>query len=309
MAEKGNRYAIILAGGEGTRFVPFSTPERPKQFLNVVDEKRTMIQQTFDRISKFVPGDRCFVATNDRYEALVAEQLPEIPPENVVGEPKKKNTAPAIALASALIHRRDPEAVTLFTPADHYIPDGDGAAGIFKKAASFAADGKYLVTFGIPPTFPSPEYGYIHEGNAIGGSGASGVKEFVEKPDVPTAQGYMDSGHYYWNSGMFVWRTSALLEAVGRYLPEMAEQLSTLKLDSKGGADQGWVNKFFDEVQSISIDYGVMEKARNVVVFPFPVEWSDIGTWQSLAEMAERFKITLPAVVQGHLNDQLKKGR
>ena len=304
MSDSKNVYAIILAGGEGTRFVPYSTPARPKQFLNVIDEKRTMIQQTFDRISKFVPGKQCFVATNDKYRALVAEQLPQIPPENVIGEPKKKNTAPAIALASSLIHRRDPGAITLFTPADHYIPDSAGAVGIFEKASEFAADGTHLITFGIPPTFPSPEYGYIHEGDAITGSGASAVREFVEKPDVATAQKYMDSGRYYWNSGMFVWRTTALMDALNKYLPEMAEQLSTLRLDAKGGADQGWVNRFFDEVQGISIDYGVMEKAKNVVVFPFPVSWSDIGTWQSLAEMAERFKITLPDEVQKYLKDK-----
>jgi mannose-1-phosphate guanylyltransferase len=263
MAEKRHAYAIILAGGEGTRFVPYSTPEKPKQFLGVIDEKRTMIQQAYDRISRFVPGERCFVATNDRYEGLVAEQLPDIPSENVIGEPKKKNTAPAIALASKLIHSRDPEAVTLFTPADHYIPDTASAVKSFEQAAEFANDGKHLVTFGIVPTFPSPEYGYIHEGEAIGSSGSHVVKEFVEKPDVDTAKGYMDSGHYYWN------------------------------------------NKFFNEVQAISIDYAVMEKADNVAVFPFPAQWSDIGTWQSLDELAKRFKITLPAEVQGHLEKQL----
>ncbi|MBN1282374.1 MAG: mannose-1-phosphate guanylyltransferase [Proteobacteria bacterium] len=301
-----NVYAIILAGGEGTRFVPYSTPERPKQFLNVIDNRRTMIQQTFDRVSGFVPGSRCFVATNDRYRALVAEQLPEIPPENVIGEPKKKNTAPAIALASSLIHRRDSNAVTVFTPADHYIPDYAGAISAFEKAAAFAADGRHLVTFGIPPTFPSPEYGYIHEGDAIQGSEARMVKEFVEKPDVPTAERYIATGHYLWNSGMFVWKADALLGAVREHLPQMAEQLSTLKLDPRGGADQGWVNRFFDEVQGISIDYGVMEKAKNVAVFPFPVSWSDIGTWQSLAEMAARFKITLPLEVQGYLKEKIK---
>jgi mannose-1-phosphate guanylyltransferase len=305
MADKKHAYAIILAGGEGTRFVPYSTPEKPKQFLNVIDEKRTMIQQAYDRISRFVPGERCFVATNDRYEGLVAEQLPDIPKENIIGEPKKKNTAPAIALASKLIHTRDPEAVTLFTPADHYIPDTASAVGSFEQAAEFATDGKNLVTFGIVPTFPSPEYGYIHEGEAIGSSGAHIVKEFVEKPDVDTAKTYMDSGHYYWNSGMFVWRAKTLLNAVQLYVPEMAEQLSTMKIDGNGALDRGWVNKFFNEVQSISIDYAVMEKADNVAVFPFPAQWSDIGTWQSLDELAKRFKITLPAEVQAHLKKQL----
>lgn len=305
MGERENTYAIILAGGEGTRFVPYSTPEKPKQFLNVIDEKRTMIQQAYDRISRFVPGNRCFVATNDRYRGLVAEQLPDIPAENVIGEPRKKNTAPAIALASSLIKQRDPDAVTLFTPADHYIPDTGGAVKSFEQAADFASDGKYLVTFGIVPTFPSPEYGYIHEGDAVGSSGAHVVKEFVEKPDVDTAKGYMDSGHYYWNSGMFVWKVSTLLDAVQKHVPEMAEQLSTMKTDSSGGLDGAWVNKFFDEVRSISIDYAVMEKASNVVVFPFTVEWSDIGTWQSLAELADRFRITLPAEVQGHLKKKL----
>jgi len=305
MKVMNNIYAIILAGGEGTRFVPYSTPEMPKQFLHITDSGRTMIQQTYDRIRRFVPADRCFVSTNEKYRALVRKQLPDVPNENIIAEPRKKNTAPAIALACHLIHRRDPDAVTLFTPADHYIADDGGAADAFRKAAELAANGDTLVTFGILPTFPSPDYGYIKVGGSFGSTGAFIVSKFVEKPDVETAKKYIGEGKYHWNSGMFVWKAATLIESLKKHMPKMAAQLETLKTDAQGGAEPEWVRKFFDEVEGTSIDYGVMEKAANVTVFPFSVAWSDVGTWKGLADLAKRFRIALPEVVCTHLKEKI----
>lgn len=301
---KMNIYAVILAGGEGTRFVPYSTPERPKQFLHITHGDRTMIQKTFDRIREFVPEERIYVSTNDRYSSLVSEQLPEIPKQNIIGEPLKKNTAPAIALVTYLIHKKDPDAVTLFVPADHYVADIGGAISSYKKATALA-DGDTLVTFGIAPTFASPDYGYIKRGTPHSKEGAFKVERFVEKPDVEKANVYLKDGGYYWNSGMFVWRTKSLIDALTKHMPKLSNELVTLKTDATGAPTREWVNTFFTNVDSISIDYGVMEKASNVVMLPFDSPWSDVGTWKGLSELAERFSITLPEIVRGHLKDRI----
>lgn len=302
---KNNRhiYAVILAGGEGTRFVPYSTPEKPKQFLLITDGKRTMIQKTFDRITKFVEPDRCYISTNNKYRSLVGEQLPQVPEENIIGEPLKKNTAPAIALVSYLIHKRDPDAVTLFVPADHYVSDIDGAVSSYKRATNLAADEDVLVTFGISPAFASPDYGYIKRGECYRSTDACAVEKFVEKPSAGTAKEYIESGNYYWNSGMFVWKAKSIIDAVHKHMPKMASQLTSLKIDKSGAVDHIWLGEFFTNVDSISIDYGVMEKADNAVVFPFESPWSDVGTWKGLADLSKRFGLKLPDIVLGHLKN------
>jgi mannose-1-phosphate guanylyltransferase len=303
MTEK-NTYVIILAGGIGKRFMPYSTPEKPKQFLYITDEKRTMIQETYDRVMKFTTPDRVFVSTNDRYIDLVAEQLPDIPRANIIGEPRKKNTAPAIALLTQLIHQRDPEAVTVFLPSDHYISQPDKAIATFAEGIDRATNQPVLVTFGIVPTFPSPEFGYIHRGDATEESAAYKVVEFVEKPDVPTAEKYLESGAYYWNGGMFAWKATTLIEALKEHQPTMAGQVASISFDDDGSVNREWLNTFFDEVEEISIDYAIMEKASNVNVFPFDCGWSDIGTWESLADLANREGLKLPTVVQEHLQNR-----
>jgi mannose-1-phosphate guanylyltransferase len=285
--------------------VPYSTPEKPKQFLHITHGDRTMIQKTFDRIREFVPAERIYVSTNDRYSGLVHEQLPEIPKQNIIGEPLKKNTAPAIALVTYLIHKKDPDAITLFVPADHYVADIEGAISSYKKATTLAGGENTLVTFGITPTFPSPDYGYIKRGDACSKAGAFKVERFVEKPDVEKANGYLKDGGYFWNSGMFVWKTKSLIDALSKHMPELTGELLTLKTDAKGAPQREWINTFFTNVESISIDYGVMEKASNVVMLPFGSPWSDVGTWKGLSELADRFSITLPEVVQTHLKEKI----
>ncbi|MFH1755828.1 MAG: mannose-1-phosphate guanylyltransferase [Candidatus Latescibacterota bacterium] len=301
-------YAVILAGGVGNRFLPYSTPEKPKQFLNITDENRTMIQMTFDRITGLIPADRVFVSTNDRYVDLVREQLPTVPTKNIIGEPQKKNTAPAIGLLNQLIYLRDHKAVTFFLPADHYIANTAATLGVYARAADVAAASSALITFGIVPTFPSPDYGYIRRAMNRHESGAFDVKKFVEKPDIPTAQEYIATGEYFWNGGMFVWRNQTLIADIKMHMSEMSAQLLTLKLDGTGAVPRAWLEQFFEDATGTSIDYGVMEPASlvgSVMTFPFDAGWSDVGTWKGLVDLEQRFGIVLPGVVQEHLSQQV----
>ncbi len=302
MSHASNAYVVILAGGVGKRFQPYSTPEKPKQFLPITHDHATMIQQTYERVMRFVPPSHVFVSTNDRYTDLVAEQLPDVPRANVIGEPRKKNTAPAIALITHLIERRDPKAVTMFLPSDHYIAEPAKAVEVFKQGISHAAAHDVLVTFGILPTFASPEFGYIHRGAQVEGAAAYRVAQFVEKPDVPTAERYLATKAYYWNGGMFVWKPATLMAALAQHKPEMARQVRSLELARDGAVDRAWLDRFFDEVEEISIDYAVMEKATNVEVLPFDCGWSDVGTWDGLADLAKRFKLDLPLTVREYLS-------
>ncbi len=298
--------AVILAGGVGNRFLPYSTPECPKQFLHITDAERTMIQMTYDRITKLVPAERVFVSTNDRYVSLVASQLPALPPHNIVGEPKKKSTAPAIGMLNAMIHHRDPDAIAFFLPSDHYIADTEGTLRAYTSAVALAHERSTLITFGIVPTFPSPEFGYIEHSATPHASGAYEATEFKEKPNVAVAQEYLNKGNYFWNGGMFVWRTTALMTALERHMPQMAAQLSRLSYDVDGGVTPASLGAFFDDVESTSIDYGVMEKAAltgGVMTFPFDVGWSDVGTWKGLADLAQSFNLELPDVVTRHLSE------
>lgn len=291
-------YAVILAGGEGTRFAPYSTPEKPKQFLPIFDERKTPLQITFERLKNLFSPATIFVATNNRYISFVAEQIPEIPATHIFGEPERKNTAPVIALMTFLLARqelakRDPEAVIFFSPADHYIHDVAKSQNQFKEAIQLAKREPVLVTLGVVPSFPSKEYGYIRFGKKENG-GSYRVESFCEKPDLETATRYVTSGHYLWNSGCFVWRASVFMKALEKHLPDMAALLYTLRFPED-------LNRFFKEVQNISIDYGVMEKADNIQVVPLHHGWSDVGTWQGLEALSKRYSLKLPEAVKRHL--------
>lgn len=284
-----NLNVVILAGGEGTRFAPYSTPECPKQFLPILDENRTMIQQTFDRVRDLVPSDKILISTHERYLPLVRQQLPDVAKVNCIGEPVKKNTAPAICLLTQLICMQDPQAVLLFFPADHYIEDQQKASDLFAEAAEIVSQSDTLLTFGVPPTFASTDYGYIKLGNRSDASQAYHVEKFVEKPDLVTAEQYIKSGSYVWNSGMFAWRGKVLLEACDKYFVQVHELLKSV-----GGGD---LLSYFEHAPSISIDYAIMEKADNVINLPFTAGWSDIGTWQGLGDLARRYQLNLPKKV------------
>lgn len=284
-------HAVIMAGGAGTRFWPSSRVARPKQLLDLVSEQ-TMIQATVQRLHGLVPPERIWVLTNRILVEPIAEQLPQLPPAAIIGEPCKRDTAPCIALASVLIARQDPDAVMVVTPADQVI----GPVERFQQTIAFAVElareqPERIVTFGIKPSYPAETFGYIERGEPIpppaGGErdalSAFAVRKFREKPSAQVAQQYLDTGRYYWNSGIFVWRPATIMAALERFEPDMCGHIATIA-DAVGSDDYSAVlDREFAAIQGKSIDYAVMEKYDPVVVVEADFAWDDVGSWQSLA--------------------------
>lgn len=281
-------YAVIMAGGSGTRFWPKSTKSRPKQFLNLFG-KHTMIQETVKRLEGFIEPENVMVVTNEQYVELVNQQLPETPKDDIVGEVVAKNTAPCVAAAAALLHKKDPESVMVILPADHVITQPAEFRNILNAAVETAILNESLVTIGIEPGHPETGYGYIrYDDNSSENAGdklSYRVKNFTEKPDEETAQKFLDSGDYLWNSGMFIWKTSAITEAFKRYLPDVYEQMKTL-MKSEGTKSD--IDDFYRACPSVSIDYGIMEKAETVHVVPGKFGWNDVGSWKAVYELSEK---------------------
>jgi mannose-1-phosphate guanylyltransferase len=290
-------HAIIMAGGAGTRFWPASRIDTPKQLLPLVGDA-TMIRQTIDRLGDLVPIEKQLVVTNERLVDEVRRQLPELPSAAVIGEPCKRDTAPCIGLAALLISRDDPDAVMAVMPADHVIRSADKfQAAIRQSVALVEEEPLRVVTFGIKPTYPAEIFGYIHRGGALGVTPAEPsrmaqqelrppvfrVQRFKEKPAAATAKQYLDSGEYYWNSGIFVWRASTILDALRERQLEMLAHLERI-VDAWDGDHQASVfAREFAAIKPISIDYAVMEHATDVAVIEAPFDWDDLGGWQSLA--------------------------
>ena len=286
-------HAVIMAGGAGTRFWPASRNARPKQLLNLIGE-RTMIQATCDRIAQLVPPENTLVVTNQNLVAACREQLPELGAENVLGEPCKRDTAPCVGLAAAIIARRDPEATMLVMPADHVIRATEAFHQAVQQAAAIvSADPQTLVTFGIPPSYPSESFGYIERGDrldeaASGGagdaeqSGAYRVKMFREKPSIEVAEQYLAAGDFYWNAGIFVWRASAILAALAEYEPDMHARVIAIA-DAFGQPQFAeTLDHEFAAIVAKSIDYAVMENYPQVAVIEAAFDWDDVGNWRSL---------------------------
>jgi mannose-1-phosphate guanylyltransferase len=281
--------AVIMAGGSGTRFWPLSRKRRPKQFLPIVGS-RSMLEETAERIRPLIPRTKVYTIADAAQTRVIGRLLPRIPRENLIVEPRARNTAPSLLLATARVHRKNPRAVVAVLPSDHLIAD---AASFLKKlqaAAAAAFRTKALVTFGIPPTFPSTGYGYIHfrrEGaKAIRGEAFHRVESFREKPDAAKAAEFILSGDYFWNSGMFVWRADAFAEALKNHAPELRvfwDRILDALRAGRAGAKR--LSAVFDEIPSISIDYALMEKAEDVLVTKGDFGWSDVGAWSSLAEI------------------------
>lgn len=275
-------YAVIMAGGAGTRFWPASRLERPKQFLPIAGAG-AMIAQTFGRLEGLVPTERVLVVTSERQVELVREALPELPAKNVLAEPEGRNTAPCIALATHEIAAREPSSVQVVLPADHVIEPAEAFRGSLAAAAAEAASGDLLVTFGIRPTHAATGYGYIERGEALAerdGHPVFLVQRFVEKPDRRTAEGFVASGRFFWNSGMFVWHTRAIQAALRRHLPELAEGFDRVR----AGATLAAV---YPQLPAVPIDVGVMERADNVRMLPIEYRWSDLGSWAALTDVLE----------------------
>jgi mannose-1-phosphate guanylyltransferase len=279
-------YAVIMAGGVGTRLWPRSRQNMPKQLLDIVVEN-SMLQETFLRIEPLIPPDRVFVITNGTYAPIVWEQIPQIPRDNVIAEPAGRNTAPCIGLAALYLRQLDSEGVMVVLPADHLIREAAHFREVLKVMAAVAEDG-YLVTMGIQPDWPHTGYGYIQRSDflrQIGQHGVYKVARFTEKPDEVTAQRFLDSGQYYWNSGMFGWKVSAILEAIEVHLPALHAQLMTIGAALGSQEEREVMEEVWRGVEGISIDYGVMERADNVAVIPMAVGWSDVGSWATVAEL------------------------
>ena len=280
-------HAVIMAGGSGTRFWPMSTRSNPKQFHRLFGDG-TMLQNTAKRIEPIISQDRVMVVTNERYGEVVAEQMPKVPASQIIGEPVAKNTAPCVAIAAALLHHKDPDAVMVVLPADHHITDETGFLSVLEEAIQAALSDEVLVTIGITPSFPETGFGYIESEEGAPEEGPRKVLAFKEKPDQLTAQKFLDSGNYYWNSGMFVWRASTVLRAIQQHLPEMYDLLEQVKPEFGTGMESLAIKDFYMDAESISIDYGIMESSDNVLVVPGDFGWNDVGSWSAVYELTDK---------------------
>lgn len=282
------RYGVIMAGGAGTRLWPMSRAARPKQLLEVVGG-RSLLQLAFDRLRAVLPADAIFVCTGEAHREAVLANLPELPPDNLIGEPCGRDTANAVGLPAAVLRERDPDAVLAVVSADHVIEPVAVFAERLTAAFALAEEHKdALVTLGIVPTAPHTGFGYIERGEELGG-GAYRVSAFREKPDADTAQSYLDSGWYYWNSGMFVWRADTVLGELEAYLPESHAGLTRIAQAWSGPRRDQVLAATYPTLPKISVDYAVMEPASQghgaaeVLVVELGVDWLDIGSWPALA--------------------------
>jgi mannose-1-phosphate guanylyltransferase/mannose-6-phosphate isomerase len=286
-------YAAILAGGKGKRFWPASTAARPKQFLDMTGEG-SMLSLTWKRLRKLVEPDRILVLTASDQAGAVRAELPELVPGNLLCEPVSRNTAPSLAMAAAVIQARGSDDPVLCCPSDHLIADEKAFGLAVRSAADAAAKGDLLVTFGIEPSAPETGYGYIE--SSSGKTGAPGplrVERFHEKPDRETAERYVSRGNYFWNSGIFVWRPSVFIEAWEAFLPEGMEPLRGISRAAAEGRLDEALAGLYKDMPSISVDFGILEKADNVVVVPVSIGWSDVGSWDALGDL-------LPADPEGN---------
>jgi mannose-1-phosphate guanylyltransferase len=280
-----HHYAIIMAGGVGTRFWPMSTTQHPKQFLDITGSGETLLQHTYNRVSKVCPNENIYVVTSGAHEALVAEQLPGIPKENILAEPARKNTAPCIAYASYKIHKRDPKAITLVAPSDHLVRKEDTFVKAIKSCFEKAQSQDCLITLGIKPTRPDTGYGYIQfikSDVEEKDKRINKVKTFTEKPNTEMANFFVESGDFLWNSGIFVWSTASIIKAIEVHDPELANVFKEGWEFYNTDKEKEFVTRAYSTCKNISIDYSVMEKADNVYVRSSIFGWSDLGTWGSL---------------------------
>lgn len=282
-----NNFCIIMAGGIGSRFWPLSRASKPKQFLDILGTGRTFLQQTFDRFSRIIPPENFIVVTNIKYKNLVTEQLPELQEDQILLEPIRRNTAPCVAYASNKIKLINPEANCIVAPSDHLILDEKEFLKQIKNGLEFTSENDALLTFGIKPNRPETAYGYIQVKKKVVFHELDNlfkVKTFTEKPDIQMAEIFIESGEFFWNSGIFIWSLSSFLNALDTHLQNISSLF--IKGDKLyNTADEiHFVKKTYSECPAISIDYGIMEKAKNVYVLTADFGWSDMGTWGTLYE-------------------------
>ena len=282
-----NYFAVIMAGGVGSRFWPVSTAEFPKQFQDMLGAGQTLIQKTYSRLSKIVPSENIFVLTNERYNNLVLEQLPDINQHQVLLEPAMRNTAPCILYAALKIQKSNPNAVMVVAPSDHWIENEAEFCKNLEQCFEFSSKNNALVTLGIQPTFPNTGFGYI-EYNKFSESSVKNVVQFREKPDYKTAVSFIESGNFLWNGGIFIWSVSSILEAFKNFQPDMMALFETGVNNFNTNTEQEFIDKNYHLADNISIDYAILESAKNVFVLPATFDWNDLGTWGSLHEKLDK---------------------
>ena len=286
-----NNYCVIMAGGVGSRFWPLSRQARPKQFLDILGTGRTLIQQTFDRFTSFIPVENILVVTSVRYKELVMEQLPELKEDQVLLEPLRRNTAPCVAYASYKIKTQNPDANLIVAPSDHLILKEEEFTRQIKNGLEFAEKNDALLTLGIKPSRPETGYGYIQVKRKVEFNQLDNlykVKTFTEKPNLEMAKIFLESGEFFWNSGIFIWSLPSILKALDTNLNDVSSLFAKgIKLYNTEN-EVHFINKTYSECQGISIDFGIMEKAQNVFVLTADFGWSDLGTWGSLYDNKQK---------------------
>jgi len=283
-----NHYVAIMAGGIGSRFWPMSRSRYPKQFLDILGLGRTLIQQSYDRYSQVVPPENVFVVTSAEYVSIVKEQLPDLPAENILAEPSRKNTAACIAYIAFKLQTINPDAVMIAAPADHLVTETTKFVTTAQTALQFVEQNNALVTIGIKPSHPNTGYGYIqHEMTAVAPE-VFNVKTFTEKPSEEIARAFIASGDFLWNAGIFTWKVSAILGALEKHLSEVFEVFAAERSHFNTVGEQKAIEKIYPLCTNTSIDVGVMEKASNVYVIPADFGWSDLGTWNSAWDNMEK---------------------
>lgn len=287
---KENSYCVIMAGGVGSRFWPMSVEEQPKQFLDVLGIGKTLIQLTYERLCSIIPKENVYVVTNERYVKLVQSQLPVLKPNQILTEPERKNTAPCITYAAAKIYALNPKANLIIAPSDHLILKEERFARIINTALDCAEKEERILTLGIKPNRPDTGYGYIQfhqEGDLVAGQ-IFKVKQFTEKPNREMAEIFLKSGDYYWNSGIFVWTAKTILKALEKFKPDLYELFCENTEVYNTPDEYEYVNRAFRKCEDISIDFAVMENAKNVSVVLADFDWNDLGTWGSLSDHLEK---------------------
>jgi len=283
-----NNYCVILAGGIGSRFWPFSRATYPKQFLDFFGTGRSLLQITYDRFTKIIPKENIYIATNESYSDLVHQQLPQLKGSQILLEPKRRNTAPSVAYAAYHIRAINPDANIIVAPSDHLILKEDVFLEEVRKGLDFVKDNDALLTMGIRPSRPETGYGYIQSCDLTTDGIITKVKTFTEKPNLDLAKIFYESGEFFWNSGIFLWNVNAIIDAFHKYLPEIAVRFDLGAPIFNTPEEHAFIHQNFPYCLNISIDYGIMEKAENVYMLCIDMGWADLGTWGSLFDIADK---------------------
>ena len=286
-----NNHLVIMAGGVGSRFWPMSTPEQPKQFIDVLGVGKTLLQLTVERFGDLVAPENIWVVTNEKYADIVKAQLPNMPETNILCEPCRRNTAPCIAYVSWRIKKKDPKANIVVTPSDHIVMNVQEFQRVINDCMKFTSDTDAIITLGMKPSRPETGYGYIQANLAapsLRNKGIFRVDSFREKPDLATAEEYIKQNNYFWNAGIFIWNVNTIVNAFRLYQPKLAKIFESMLPSYGTPEEQEVVNQKFPTCENISVDYAIMEKADEIFVCPADFGWSDLGTWGSLQTQSKR---------------------